>query len=116
MALQHCTKLRSAVKMGMTGTVMQNNITEIFHLVEIVRPGHFGSLEDFRLEYVTPIMEGRSKSASAAATERGKERAAKLNRQLTRSLYLRREKQALADQLPRKTVSRIAPCSHSDVI
>jgi hypothetical protein len=45
--------------LGMTGTVMQNNLEELWACVETVEPGFLETWESFKSEFATPIMLAR---------------------------------------------------------
>jgi SNF2 family DNA or RNA helicase len=43
----------------MTGTLMQNNHEELWNLVNLVQPGHFGDWDSFKGHISLPILFGR---------------------------------------------------------
>ncbi len=59
--LNHCI---ATLRIVLTGTPIQNNLEELFAVVDFVAPGHLGSLREFKAEFSDPIMEGREVSAS----------------------------------------------------
>jgi SNF2 family DNA or RNA helicase len=42
-------------KLAVTGTPMENNLNELWSIFAITAPGLFGSLKDFRMDYIKPI-------------------------------------------------------------
>ncbi|TMW67461.1 hypothetical protein Poli38472_011081 [Pythium oligandrum] len=100
----HClknpeSKLTQAVKnipckrkLGLTGTLMQNNEKELHCLIDTIAPGVLGSWQQFRSYYGDDIKYGRKKSAAPEAVERSRKKEKKL-RQVLVPYYLRREKE-----------------------
>ncbi len=82
--------LTAPFKLAITGTPMENNLTELWSLFSIVAPGLFGSPARFTEYYRNPIEKlGES------------ERLAQLRRRI-RPLMLRRSKEQVATDLPPK--------------
>lgn len=97
------------VKIAVTGTPLENSLTELHALLAIVTPGLFASARRFREEYVRPIERvapgistgigaGRSEVAIGGARQL---RLARLRRRV-RPFMLRRVKEAVAADLPAK--------------
>ncbi|TYZ66125.1 hypothetical protein PybrP1_009267 [[Pythium] brassicae (nom. inval.)] len=84
--------LRCARKLGLTGTLMQNNEKELHCLLDTVAPGVLGSWSDFRAYYGDDIKYARQKSAAAAALARSRRKEKQL-REVLSPYYLRREKE-----------------------
>ena len=57
--LRELKHLHDPLVLGMTGTPMQNNHTELWNLVDLVETNHFGSREDFMKHIEHPIKMGR---------------------------------------------------------
>lgn len=80
-----------ARKLGLTGTLMQNNEKELHCLIDTIAPGVLGTWNEFRAYYGNDIKYGRKKSAAAEALERSRRKEKQL-RQVISPYYLRREK------------------------
>uniref|UniRef100_A0AAV1VGZ9 Uncharacterized protein n=1 Tax=Peronospora matthiolae TaxID=2874970 RepID=A0AAV1VGZ9_9STRA len=79
-------------KLGLTGTLMQNNEKELHCLVDTIAPGAIGSWIEFSMYYGNDIKYGRKKSAAPEAVQRSRHKEKELRRKL-RLYYLRREKE-----------------------
>lgn len=78
-------------KLGLTGTLMQNNEMELHCLVDTIAPGVLGSWQEFNMYYGVDIKYGRKKSAVPEALKRSRLKEKKLRQKLV-PYYLRREK------------------------
>lgn len=58
-----CLKIRTPKRYGLTGTIMQNKIMELFNLFDWVAPGCLGTREHFREFYDEPLKHGQRSSA-----------------------------------------------------
>ncbi|MFC4223090.1 DEAD/DEAH box helicase [Lysinibacter cavernae] len=96
-------------KLAVTGTPLENSLTELHALCAIVAPGLFPSARRFGEEYVRPIEQttpgisqgtGAGSSPAAVAGLRS-ERLARLRRRI-RPFMLRRTKDLVASELPAK--------------
>jgi SNF2 family DNA or RNA helicase len=83
-------RLSASFKLAMTGTPMENNLTELWALYSLTAPGLFPSPDRFADYYRRPIEKGRDQ-----------ERLAQLRRRI-RPLMLRRRKADVAADLPAK--------------
>lgn len=83
----------SPVRLALTGTPVENGLSELWSLLDWTTPGLLGSLEEFRGYWARPIERGQDR-----------ERAAELSR-LVRPFLLRRRKSdpGIAPELPPKT-------------
>ncbi|POM71479.1 DNA repair and recombination protein RAD26 [Phytophthora palmivora] len=79
-------------KLGLTGTLMQNNEKELHCLVDTIAPGAIGSWAEFNLYYGQDIKYGRKKSAAPEAVKRSHQKEKELREKL-RPYYFRREKE-----------------------
>jgi superfamily II DNA or RNA helicase len=82
--------LNTPFKLAITGTPLENSLTDLWSLFHIVAPGLFASGRRFAEEYVRPIAAGA-----------GPEVMAKLRRRI-RPLMMRRTKELVATDLPAK--------------
>ncbi|KAL7684133.1 putative P-loop containing nucleoside triphosphate hydrolase [Plasmopara halstedii] len=83
--------IRCRKKLGLTGTLMQNNEKELHCLVDTIAPGAIGTWAEFSLYYGQDIKYGRKKSAAPEAVKRSRQKEIELRRKLS-PYYLRREK------------------------
>jgi superfamily II DNA or RNA helicase len=90
--------LTAPFKLAITGTPMENSLTDLWSLFAIVAPGLFPSGRRFAEEYVRPIAAGHSAADSA---ENAAALIAKLRRRI-RPLMMRRTKELVASELPAK--------------
>jgi len=84
--------LRAEHRLCLTGTPMENHLGDLWSLFEFVQPGLLGSEHDFQRRYRTPIEKGHNEPRAAA-----------LRRRIAPFL-LRRTKDAVARELPPKTL------------
>nr|WP_228479548.1 SNF2-related protein [Microbacterium atlanticum] len=92
--------LPADVVYAVTGTPLENSLTELWALLSLTAPGLFPSARRFREEYVRPIESGKVPENQ----EGGPFRAARLERlrRRIRPLVLRRTKELVAAELPAK--------------
>ncbi|KIW40310.1 uncharacterized protein PV06_07517 [Exophiala oligosperma] len=86
----------------LSGTPIQNDMSEFFAMVNFVNDGCLGSQKGFIRDFEKPIMRSRQPDASEEDIERGEMASDELNRS-TSSFILRRTADILADYLPPKT-------------
>ncbi|QKJ19492.1 DEAD/DEAH box helicase [Microbacterium hominis] len=92
--------LRADVRFALTGTPLENSLTELWALLSITSPGLFPSARRFREEYVGPIEKGKvPENQEGGAFRAG--RLARLRRRI-HPLVLRRTKEVVAADLPPK--------------
>jgi superfamily II DNA or RNA helicase len=82
--------LRAAHRFAMTGTPLENRLTELWSILEYCVPGFLGPLADFRRRFAIPIERYRDDRAAARL------------RLLVRPFILRRLKGDVAADLPEK--------------
>ncbi|XP_010475003.1 PREDICTED: switch 2-like [Camelina sativa] len=58
-----CLEIKTKKRIGLTGTVMQNKIGELFNLFDWVAPGSLGTREHFREFYDEPLKLGQRATA-----------------------------------------------------
>lgn len=51
--------LKTMRRIALTGTPLQNNLTELYNMVQFVNPTLLGKYDDFRDDYVIPIKNGQ---------------------------------------------------------
>ena len=92
--------LRTDVVFAVTGTPLENSLTELWALLSLAAPGLFASGRRFREEYVGPIEQGKVPENQEGGAYRA-DRLARLRRRI-RPLVLRRTKELVAADLPVK--------------
>ncbi len=84
-------QLRAKVKIGLTGTPIENSLTELKALMDITLPDYLGSDNNFRMNYINHIERNRNK-----------EKLEELHR-IIKPFVLRRTKAQVLQELPPKT-------------
>ncbi|WP_239525734.1 DEAD/DEAH box helicase [Microbacterium sp. B35-30] len=92
--------LPADVVFAVTGTPLENSLTELWALLSLAAPGLFASARRFREEYVGPIEKGKVPENQEGGAYRAG-RLARLRRRI-RPLVLRRTKELVAADLPAK--------------
>ncbi len=94
--------LRTERKIVLSGTPLQNDLTEFFVMVDFINPGLLGSANSFKKNFENPILKSRQPNASEKDKELGEARQAELS-ELTSQFILRRTADVQAKYLPPKT-------------
>ncbi|KAE9972644.1 hypothetical protein BLS_003941 [Venturia inaequalis] len=94
--------LKTERRIVLSGTPLQNDLSEFFAMVDLVNPGLLGKYTTFKREFETPIVKARQPEATAKDTEKGEGRSEELAR-LTGQFILRRTADVIAKYLPPKT-------------
>jgi SNF2 family DNA or RNA helicase len=94
-------QLRCRRRFGLTGTLMQNNMMEMYCTLDWAAPGALGPASEFKKYYQTPIGMGQKINADPSQLSLAKQRAQELNK-LLRSHVLARDKDMIKDQIPGK--------------
>jgi SNF2 family DNA or RNA helicase len=98
---QAVTELKSLHRLVLTGTPIENSLTDLWSQMEFINPGLFGELNFFRQHFVNPI----EKDSDEAKRDRLK--------RLIQPFILRRTKKEVATDLPELT-EQILFCSMSE--
>ncbi|XP_024522854.1 switch 2 [Selaginella moellendorffii] len=69
-----CCRLRTKCRFGLTGTILQNKLIDLFNVFEWAAPGCLGTREHFRGYYDEPIKQGQKISASQVLVELAEKR------------------------------------------
>jgi SNF2-related domain/SNF2 Helicase protein/Helicase conserved C-terminal domain len=96
-------RLPAQARFALTGTPVENRLTDLWALLDWTTPGLLGPLDQFRREVSVPVERHRDAEASASLTR------------LVRPFLLRRRKSdpAIAPELPAKTeTDQYVPLSH----
>ncbi|KAI4144539.1 MAG: hypothetical protein L6R39_004134 [Caloplaca ligustica] len=86
----------------LTGTPVQNDLSEFYVLADTVNPSILGSVKAFTRGFEIPINRGRQPGATSEEVEEGEESNRELIR-LTSPFILRRTMEVLAQYLPART-------------
>ncbi len=84
-------QLKSAARVLLTGTPLQNNLGEIWNLFEFANPGLLGSSQSFAERFIIPIERNKDRNCQ------------RLLKRLISPFILRRTKAEVLDELPEKT-------------
>ena len=96
--------LNARVKIGLTGTPIENSLTDLHSLFSICLPGFFGSIKNFNNTYLIPIKEHKNKKVE------------KRLRNLIQPFILRRNRKQVLKELPELTIDdRICELSTTQV-
>ncbi|KAJ2888587.1 DNA repair protein rhp26 [Coemansia asiatica] len=101
-ATQACKRLDTRHRILVTGTPIQNNLTELWSLFDFIFPGRLGTLPVFNNQFTIPITVGGYASANSLQVRAGY-RCACILRDLIDPYLLRRLKCDVASDLPQKT-------------
>ena len=96
-------RLRAAHRFVLTGTPIENGVSDLWSIMDFLMPGYLGNHESFRANIEQPIAQGGPEGELAQW---------KLRRKL-RPFLLRRMKRDVAKELPPK-IERIAACALSN--
>ncbi|XP_041644210.1 DNA excision repair protein ERCC-6-like 2 [Cheilinus undulatus] len=109
---QAMKELRCKVRIGLTGTILQNNLEELWCVMDWAIPGCLGNLGHFKNKFSDPIEQGQKHSATKRALATGRKTVRTLVRKIF-PFFLRRTKALIHDQLPKKD-DRVVYCSLTD--
>uniref|UniRef100_A0A8C8VJZ3 ERCC excision repair 6 like 2 n=1 Tax=Pelusios castaneus TaxID=367368 RepID=A0A8C8VJZ3_9SAUR len=101
--------LKCSVRIGLTGTILQNNMKELWCVMDWAIPGLLGSRTHFRKEFSDPVEHGQRHTATKRQLATGRKAMQKLARKMS-GWFLRRTKALISDQLPKKE-DRMVYCS-----
>jgi len=105
LALGNCIAMQRIV---LTGTPVQNNLDELFAVVNFASPGYLGSLREYQVQYADPICAGKHPSATHKDITKAEEAEKSLRDRIANILLRRTGDHLLRDVLPRKTQFTIA--------
>ncbi|OAL72109.1 DNA repair protein Rhp26/Rad26 [Trichophyton violaceum] len=98
----HCKELRTSHRLILSGTPMQNNLTELWSLFDFVFPMRLGTLVNFRNQFEFPIRTGGYANASNLQVQTAAKCAETLRDAISPYL-LQRFKMDVAADLPKKS-------------
>lgn len=99
---QAIKSLNTSRRVILSGTPIQNDLSEFFMMVDFVNPDLLGSFKTFTREFETPIVKSRQPGALKKDVEKGEARSEELA-SLTSKFILRRTADILSKYLPPKT-------------
>lgn len=109
-----CVGLQTKKRFGLTGTIMQNKISELFNLFDWVSPGSLGTREHFRDFYDEPLKHGQRLSAPERFVRIADERKQHLSSVLKKYL-LRRTKEETIGHLMLGKEDNVVFCTMSEL-
>lgn len=98
----HCKELRTPHRLILSGTPMQNNLTELWSLFDFIFPMRLGTLVNFRNQFEFPIRQGGYANASNLQVQTAAKCAETLKDAISPYL-LQRFKIDVAADLPKKS-------------
>nr|XP_060618047.1 DNA excision repair protein ERCC-6-like 2 isoform X1 [Anolis sagrei ordinatus]XP_060618048.1 DNA excision repair protein ERCC-6-like 2 isoform X1 [Anolis sagrei ordinatus]XP_060618049.1 DNA excision repair protein ERCC-6-like 2 isoform X1 [Anolis sagrei ordinatus] len=101
--------LTCKVRLGLTGTILQNNMKELWCVMDWAVPGLLGNEARFKKEFSDPVEHGQRHTATKRELATGRKAMQRLAKQMS-SYFLRRTKALINDQLPKKE-DRMVYCS-----
>ncbi|NWW90508.1 ER6L2 protein, partial [Rhynochetos jubatus] len=106
---QTMKSLKCSVRIGLTGTILQNNMKELWCVMDWAVPGVLGSRLHFKKKFSDPVEHGQRHTATKRELATGRKAMVKLARKMS-GWFLRRTKALISDQLPKKE-DRMVYCS-----
>ncbi|XP_075583339.1 DNA excision repair protein ERCC-6-like 2 isoform X2 [Pelecanus crispus] len=106
---QTMKSLKCNVRIGLTGTILQNSMKELWCVMDWAVPGLLGSKLDFKKKFSDPVEHGQRHTATKRELATGRKAMVKLARKMS-GWFLRRTKALISDQLPKKE-DRMVYCS-----
>jgi len=92
-------RIKAAHRLVLTGTPLENSVTDLWSIMDFLMPGYLGSRDSFRLRYEQPIAKGGPDAETAQTRLRRK----------IHPFLMRRLKTEVARELPPK-IRKIAFC------
>uniref|UniRef100_A0A2P2LS34 Switch 2 n=1 Tax=Rhizophora mucronata TaxID=61149 RepID=A0A2P2LS34_RHIMU len=109
-----CSEISTQKRIGLTGTIMQNKMMELFNLFDWVAPGSLGTREHFREFYDEPLRHGQRSTAPERFVRVADERKEHLVAVL-RKYMLRRTKEETIGHLMMGKEDNVVFCSMSEL-
>ncbi|XP_055205962.2 DNA excision repair protein ERCC-6-like 2 isoform X3 [Gorilla gorilla gorilla] len=104
--------LKCNVRIGLTGTILQNNMKELWCVMDWAVPGLLGSGTYFKKQFSDPVEHGQRHTATKRELATGRKAMQRLAEKMS-GWFLRRTKTLIKDQLPKKE-DRMVYCSLTD--
>ncbi|KAF8622607.1 hypothetical protein AX15_006865 [Amanita polypyramis BW_CC] len=96
-------QFRCCRRFGLTGTTIQNSYKEMWTILDWTNPGQLGSSRQWQGFVVKPLTAGQSSSSTEGERAKALAVALVLRDKLLPRFFLRRTKEIIKNQLPRKT-------------
>ena len=106
-------EVNALCRIGLTGTAIQNKYEELWTLLNWTNPGRLGPITVWRTSVCEPLKLGQSHDASNYQLARARKTAKSLVQNLLPNFFVRRTKDLIKDQLPKKT-DRVVFCPLTD--
>ncbi len=98
--LSALNSMNAEARILITGTPIQNNLSEFYNVANFALPGILGDLNSFRKLYERPMSQANQKNASSSQKEKGRKQSRNLDA-ITSTFVLRRlQKDVLKSLLP----------------
>lgn len=94
--------LNTGRRIILSGTPIQNDLSEFYTMVDFVNPGLLNKMSTFKKDFENPILRSRQPGATATDVEKGQMRSEELA-SITGQFILRRTSEILSKYLPPKT-------------
>ncbi|XP_042542597.1 DNA excision repair protein ERCC-6-like 2 isoform X2 [Dipodomys spectabilis] len=104
--------LRCNVRIGLTGTILQNSMKELWCVMDWAVPGLLGTKMYFKKQFSDPVEHGQRHTATKRELATGRKAMQRLAKRMS-GWFLRRTKTLIKDQLPKKE-DRMVYCSLTD--
>uniref|UniRef100_H3AUP2 ERCC excision repair 6 like 2 n=1 Tax=Latimeria chalumnae TaxID=7897 RepID=H3AUP2_LATCH len=101
--------LKCRVRIGLTGTILQNNMEELWCVMDWAVPGCLGNKTCFKDNFGSCLERGQKHTATKRELATGRKAMRRLASKMSR-WFLRRTKALISDQLPKKD-DRVVYCS-----
>ncbi|KAE9244674.1 TATA-binding protein-associated factor [Phytophthora fragariae] len=99
-------ELRATHRVALSGTPLQNNVTDLWALFEFLMPGYLDEFAEFRREFVLPITKSKERNATTKQKELAAIAIAQLHQKVL-PFILRRTKDQVLEELPPKIISNV---------
>ncbi|KAJ3115432.1 hypothetical protein HDU96_000668 [Phlyctochytrium bullatum] len=97
------SSIKTPSRLCLTGSPLQNDLGEYFHMVNFVVPGFLGTFETFKAEYISVIKDGQNYDSSPQDKKRAKNQLYVLANLLSPIIARKDAKEILVNELPGKT-------------
>ncbi|XP_021071198.1 DNA excision repair protein ERCC-6-like 2 isoform X1 [Mus pahari] len=104
--------VKCKVRIGLTGTILQNNMKELWCVMDWAVPGLLGSRIHFKRQFSDPVEHGQRHTATKRELATGRKAMHRLAKKMS-GWFLRRTKTLIKGQLPKKE-DRMVYCSLTD--
>lgn len=98
--------LHASHRVALSGTPLQNNVTDLWALFEFIMPGYLGDFGSFRSEFVLPITKSKERNSTSAQKEQAAIAITTLHQKVL-PFILRRTKDQVLKELPPKIISDV---------